>query len=51
MQTLTRKQAIDLCGLDAVNRVDSDGPDFSHREIDDTLAAAKAFYEAKEAEQ
>ena len=37
MQTLTRKQAIDLCGLDVVNRVDSECPDFSHREIDDTI--------------
>lgn len=37
MQTLTRKQAIDLCGLEAVNRVESASPDFSHRELEDTI--------------
>jgi len=37
MQTLTRKQAIDLCGIEAVDRVDSANADFSGRELEDTI--------------
>jgi hypothetical protein len=37
MQTLTRKQAIAQCGLEAVNRVESASSDFSHRELEDTI--------------
>ena len=37
MQTLTRNQAIAQCGIDAVNRVDSESPDFSHRELEDII--------------
>ena len=37
MKPLTRKQAIDLCGLEAVNRVESANADFSGRELEDTI--------------
>ncbi len=40
MKPLTRDQAIAQCGLEAVNRVESASPDFSHREIDDLIEFA-----------
>jgi hypothetical protein len=37
MKPLTRNQAIELCGLEAVGRVERANADFSHREIDDLI--------------